>query len=64
MTLFRSQVSQCEIYVSKVAFGHFFPNTFVFPCQYRSTSAPLLIFIYTFLLPEGQNEVAWEPSIK
>jgi len=48
-----------------VAIEQFFsPTTFVFPCQYHSASAPLLIFIYTLLLPEGQKEVAWEPSIK
>jgi hypothetical protein len=49
-------------FVGKVALDRFFSEYFGFTLSVSFHQCSILIFIYTFLLPEGQMDEAWEPS--
>jgi hypothetical protein len=61
----RSQVSLLEICGGQNDTGtDFSPHDFNFPLSVSYRQFSILIFIYMFLLPEGQTSKAWESSKK
>jgi len=59
----RSQVFSCHLLWSRWHWGRFFSQYFCFPLSVSFYQCCIII-IYTFLLPEGQTDEAWEPSKK